>query len=403
MALRALNLPFREQAEFLRRKLNMTTEAWTDVYAAEHDYAFMVAGANRNDLVADFRQAVERAINDGETLEQFRSRFDDIVARHGWSYNGGRNWRSRVIYETNLNTTYMAGRYEQLMEVRERRPYWQYIHSGSENPRLQHQAWDGMILRWDDPWWRTNMPTNGWGCGCRVRALGERDLQRMGRDGPDEAPALNWEEREIGQRSPGGPRTVRVPEGVDPGFEYQPGRSRLNGFMPPHGGGGGGRPSPGGGPLETMPEPRTLNTQSLLPTDRDTAFYAGEFLRRFNAEDRPQIVRDRGGDHLVIGSHLLRDRDSQSMTQPLPQRPELTGALAETVRAPDEIWTRLEWFSDIDKAVVRRRFVSRYILPGASEPVPVWFDWGSNGWEAGAGDDLMRSRVGERVYERRIG
>lgn len=61
MALRATSLPFAEQNQFFRRKLNLPTNAWTDIYTREHDYAFVVAGANRDDLVQDFRQAVEKA------------------------------------------------------------------------------------------------------------------------------------------------------------------------------------------------------------------------------------------------------------------------------------------------------------------------------------------------------
>ena len=224
------SLPFAEQIAFFRRKLNLPTDGWTDVYTAEHDWAFVVAGANRDAIVADFRAAVEKAVADGTTLETFRQDFDAIVARHGWDYNGGRDWRSRVIYETNLNTSYAAGRYEQLQEA----PYWQYEHADwVTNPRHDHLAWDGLVLARDDPWWQTHYPPNGWGCQCSVRGLWPRDLQRLGKDAPDEAPAVRLLEREIGQRSINGPRTVRVPAGIDPGFEYAPGAARLRGAVPP--------------------------------------------------------------------------------------------------------------------------------------------------------------------------
>ncbi|MCV6474819.1 phage head morphogenesis protein, partial [Pseudomonas aeruginosa] len=216
MALRATSLPFAEQNQFFRRKLNLPTNAWTDIYTREHDYAFVVAGANRDDLVQDFRQAVEKAIADGTTLEEFRRDFDRIVAKYGWSYRGGRNWRSRVIYETNMRSSYMAGRLEQLMAVREERPYWQYLHSDAvEHPRPKHESWNGLVLRWDDPWWQYHFPINAWGCQCSVRALSEDDLRRMGKDGPDEAPPIVWQARTIGQNSPDGPRVVEVPEGID--------------------------------------------------------------------------------------------------------------------------------------------------------------------------------------------
>ena len=202
------SLPFAEQAEFFRRKLNVPTDGWTDIYTREHDWAFVVAGANRDAIVADFRAAVEKAIEGGATLDEFRKDFDRIVATHGWDYNGGRNWRSRVIYDTNLATSYAAGRWQQLQAA----PYWQYEHQDwVEHPREHHVAWDGLVLAREDPWWQTHYPPNGWGCHCTARGLWQRDLEKLGKTGPDQAPAVNLVERTIGQRSIDGPRTVRVP------------------------------------------------------------------------------------------------------------------------------------------------------------------------------------------------
>ena len=215
--------PFAKQVEFFRNKLNMTTQAWTDIWHEEHDAAFVVAGAAQADLVEDLRQAVDSAVAEGTTLRKFREAFDGIVERHGWVYKGGRNWRTRVIYDTNVRSSYAAGRYRQMQDMAEQRPFWRYRHShASENPRKQHQAWDGMILRHDDPWWRTNYPINGWGCKCYVEALNARDLERLGKSGPDKAPALNMRTVTVGKTGPS-PRTVEVPEGIDPGFAYAPG------------------------------------------------------------------------------------------------------------------------------------------------------------------------------------
>lgn len=218
------SLPFAEQIAFFRRKINLPTNAWTDIWQSEHDHAFVVAGANRDAIVADFRAAIDRAIAEGATLEQFRKDFDRIVATHGWSYNGGRNWRSRVIYETNLRTSYAAGRYAQLQAIKHRRPYWQYEHSDAvEHPRPEHLAWNGLILAADDPWWETHFPPGGWGCQCTVRSLAERDMKRLGRSGPDTAPPVDMQTVTVGERGPS-PRTVQTPAGIDPGFGYTPGR-----------------------------------------------------------------------------------------------------------------------------------------------------------------------------------
>lgn len=225
MAVNYGSVPFAEAVDFLRDKVNVPTEAWTDVWEGQHARAFTVAGAAKEDLLVDLREAVTAAVADGETLEQFRRRFDDIVKRRGWAYNGGRNWRTRVIYETNMRTAYQAGRYQQLQAVKARRPFWQYVHSDLvTHPRPQHQAWDGMVLAADDPWWDTHYPPNGWGCQCSVRALGPRDLARLGKRAPDDAPDIVWEQKSVGIRGPN-PRVVRVPEGIDPGWGYNVGRS----------------------------------------------------------------------------------------------------------------------------------------------------------------------------------
>ena len=217
-------LPFQEQIAFFRDKLNIPTRAWTDLWQQQHDVAFVVAGAARDDLLADLRESVDAAIAEGETLASFRKRFDATVAKHGWDYNGGRDWRTRVIYGTNLRTSYAAGRYQQLQAVKSTRPYWRYRHSAASlEPRHKHLAWDGLVLPADDPWWNTHYPPNGWGCNCYVEALSLRDLERLGKDGPDRAPGLDEREVTVGQ----GPdaRTVTVPDGIDPGFAYAPGAS----------------------------------------------------------------------------------------------------------------------------------------------------------------------------------
>ncbi len=223
------SLPFDEQIQFFRDKVSIDTNAWTDVYAAGHDIGFMVSGA-KGEVLADLRRAIDRFVSEGKTLADFRKDFDAVVARTGWAYNGGRNWRTRVIYETNLRQSYAAGREAQMAdpELRKARPYGLYRHGGSRDPRPEHLAHDGVVLPLDHPWWSVWSPMNGWGCSCKKYTLSESDVERFGLTVLDKAPEIDWEEKTVGVRGPS-PRTVRVPKGIDPGFEYAPGASRLYG------------------------------------------------------------------------------------------------------------------------------------------------------------------------------
>jgi hypothetical protein len=108
MSDRQFRQPFAEQLAALRiRTANLVpTERWTDLMRGAHDRAFVVAGAMAADLLQDFATAVEQVVAEGKSLDWFRENFDSIVDRHGWAYTGERNWRSRVIYVTNMRTTY---------------------------------------------------------------------------------------------------------------------------------------------------------------------------------------------------------------------------------------------------------------------------------------------------------
>lgn len=393
------SLPFREQIAFFQRKLNTKTNAWTDVYGAEHDNEFMVAGANRDDLLADFRQAVERAIAEGGTLADFRKDFASIVARYGWSYNGGFEWRSRVIYETNLRSSYMAGRYQQLMAMRETHPYWQYVHSDAvEEPREEHLAWDGLVLRWDDPWWVTHFPINAWGCQCGVIARTEDDLKRMGKTGPDTAPTITFVKRTIGQRSPGGPRTVFVPEGIAPGFEHTPGRSKYFSQVPPPRDGDPLAPE-AMQPAETSAPP--LPAPQPVTGEKWKGNAVDEFLRAFGATPtQPAAFRDVAGQRIAIGSEMFAARDGDGQ---VTDTVYLLQMLAQTILAPDEIWAQVVWLETLQRAVVRRRYLARFQVSGQSEPVSVMFETGADGWVGSSSltrAELQVQRQGVMLYQR---
>lgn len=404
-------LPFKEQIEFFRRKLNLTTTSWADVYGAEHDRAFVVAGANRDALVADFRKAIEKIISDGGTLADFRRDFDAIVSRHGWDYNGSRNWRSRIIYETNLRTSRAAGRYQRLQEAKGRRPFWRWNHSDAvEHPRPLHLAWHGMVLHADDPWWQEHFPPCGWGCQCYITAHNERELRAMGKKGPDQAPRAKYVTHVIGKNSALGPRTVRVPEGVDPGFEYTPGRSFLESALPPERpgpiipGGTSPRGTPNRPAQDPLPPPRPIPAGRVLPASSTPVESVTQFLDRMGGSmSQLAITRDVLGERLVIGAEQFRTGDGWGAFATTSGR--YTLLLADAIRDPDEIWARIDWNGAVGAAVVRRRYLARYVVPGSQEPIVVVFETGTDGWagfvssqDGGAAADAWR--VGVRLYGR---
>lgn len=218
----AFGTPWADQIAFLRRKLDLPSERWDSIVKSAHDRAFIVAGAMQADLVADLHKAVLRAAESGAGLEAFRRDFNQVVAKHGWvgwtgsDSPGGVAWRTKVIYQTNMATSYAAGRYKQLTDpdMLQAMPYWRYIHDdGVLHPRPQHLAWHGVTLRHDHSFWQAHFPPNGWGCHCRITAVSAAEGKRSAAAGLGDPPG-GWDTVD--------PKTGAV-AGIDRGFDYTPG------------------------------------------------------------------------------------------------------------------------------------------------------------------------------------
>jgi len=361
------SLPFQEQITFFRDKVNLPTAAWTDIWEGMHARAFVVSGAMKEDLLTDLRGAVDQAITQGTTLAEFRKQFDQIVATHGWPYNGGRGWRTRVIYDTNLRQSYNAGRYHQVQQVKRTRPYVRYRHNDSvDHPRPEHVAWDGIILPIDDPWVSTHWPQNGWGCHCYMESLSERDLKRVGKSGPDTAPPIEWEEQTVGTRGPT-PRTVRVPKGIDPGFAYNPGQAAWGRQLSQEAMDTWRAQGRDAWEQLTSGRPATYDRPAVIPFDKPQANVGKHYhdqeevvvaLRKQLEGD--EKVYNVGGLPVLINAEALGSHIDIKRSEFLP-------LLEEALTDPFEVWATFERHKGSGRYVLRMRVIKAVELPGRSD------------------------------------
>ncbi len=212
----SFNKPFAQQLAALRERLKklVPTKRWDELSQAQHQRAFAVAGAQKAQLLADLAQAVDKAIAEGKSIQWFIKNFDPIAARHGWAPKGSQDWRARVIYDTNISTSYAAGRLSQLEEGGF--PLWMYKHSHlALDPRPEHIALDGIVRPKGDPFWQQRYPPRGFGCKCRVVGVRSAAIaKRLG--GKPDAPLPEW----IDAINP----KTGLPVGVDKGWGAAPGK-----------------------------------------------------------------------------------------------------------------------------------------------------------------------------------
>jgi SPP1 gp7 family putative phage head morphogenesis protein len=246
----AIGLTPEKAVEYFKSKGYTFSWNWYDTWQEAHSIAFTVAKAARLDVLQDIRLELQRALDDGETLAEFRRNLEPMLKAKGWwgekilgggelapeTARLGSPWRLELIYRQNMQTAYNAGRWQQQMENEDDRPYLQYVAVMDSRTRRSHAAMNGLVFRADDPVWNTFYPPNGFGCRCSVRALSERNIQERGLTVSSSEGKLSAREVLVsGSTGEIVPVTVLrfrnsttgeiVEMAPDPGFNYNPGRA----------------------------------------------------------------------------------------------------------------------------------------------------------------------------------
>lgn len=380
-----LDLPPKDAVAFFERKGDSIAWDWTDVWREQNVHAFTVAKVTDLELLRTIRAEVGKAIGEGQTFEQFsrtlRPRLQDL----GWwgskevldagtgeltKVRLGSNRRLRTIFQTNVQTAYMAGRYKRYLDNVADRPYWQYVGILDGRIRPAHLALHGKVWRWNDPIWSVIWPPNGWGCRCRVRALTEAEFQALGvelQQGEDMIGTMRVPINRDGDQvdvkvvrftdSAGKPQVFRP----DPGWDYNPGEGWST-FDPSAGGreaigvapvtGPGPKPRPqlqpadglstwadAGRPLLTSPEVPRLPSPSptpgptALPLSSSTAEAAGVATRIISTD-----IGEAGVISTPLGEVAIRPEQLVDALAAEPLRDQYFSHLVATLRQPFEVW-----------------------------------------------------------------
>jgi uncharacterized protein with gpF-like domain len=147
------------------------------------------------DILRDIRESVDKALAEGTPFEIFRKSLEPLLMQKGWwgraemqdlltgetvNVQLGSTRRLKTIYDTNLRTAHSEGQWQRIQRNKEAFPYLKYNANNSEHPRLEHSAWDGLVLPVDHPFWQTHYPVKAWRCKCGVTALNGSMLERKG-------------------------------------------------------------------------------------------------------------------------------------------------------------------------------------------------------------------------------
>jgi len=238
----AFGRPPKAAAEYFGSKGYTVSWGWQEVSAEAHARAFTVAGVMKVDALKTIRDSLDHAIANGQTLEAWKKSVIPELEKHGlWGRHKLVNpetgevktltpRRLDTIYRTNLQTSYMAGRYRALRDNVAERPWWRYVAVMDRRTRPSHRLLNGKTFRFDDPFWSKYWPPCGWNCRCTVRAINRDDLDASEVPGSGE----RLSESTMPAGAPGAEVPVTVPRfevmpntyvRTDPGFGVNPGEA----------------------------------------------------------------------------------------------------------------------------------------------------------------------------------
>ena len=241
----------KQALEYIKNKKLHPAFSYKDVWNEEHATAFTVAKAMQLDVLSDIKGAVEKAIENGTTFQQFKKELKPTLMQKGWwgkremtdpltgetiTAQLGSDRRLKTIYSTNLRSAYQKGQYDRTMES-DLHPYLMYRIGASVHHREQHLRWNNLIRPKDDPIWNSIFPPNGYGCKCYTVAVTQARKEKYERDGvpaynPDTqktvrvpvqttAPKSNYKNYFNERKG----TLERIPEGITPGFNWNQGQT----------------------------------------------------------------------------------------------------------------------------------------------------------------------------------
>lgn len=176
------NLPFTQAIDALMNRLAIRKDKFLELDAAARSRAFTMAWVNDLHFLESIHDELSLAIAEGKTFAQFERAIRENQLR-GWT--GTAPWHHRLVYETNLNMAYAAGRVQQAVESGMRA--WRYLPSNSDVPRPEHEEYYNRIYRFAPG---SPVPPIDFNCNCGWELVFPEELEALGID-PAELPVFD--------------------------------------------------------------------------------------------------------------------------------------------------------------------------------------------------------------------
>ena len=263
-----------------------------------------------------------------------------------------------IIIVNGVQTAYSVGRYEQMKETADARPYWMYMAVGDDRTRPEHMAHHRKVYPFDHDFWDTWYPPNGFNCRCTVINLSQRQVDARGITVETQDPTNTLIEP-IDANGKTMPARQLIP---DKGFAYNPGKVAW------------GDPTIKESKFEDMKglktvsqypnRPGSVNNVSmtnipilsgLLPDNMSDSFYLQEFKNLYGDKT---ILKDPAGLFVTLTNRIFElTKGSRTYKFWKGSHGPIIPLLGDMIKNPFEIWI-VPQIQDNGKVRLIRRYIS---------------------------------------------
>jgi SPP1 gp7 family putative phage head morphogenesis protein len=169
---------FEEAVAYFKDKLVLTSEEVSELIDKIKARVFYVSKASEQYVIEKYYQELQKAIENGTTLEDFKKEMKDFYTQKGLSEVNP--LYLETVFRTNVLGAYSAGRYEQMMNpsVLKVFGYWQFLAVGDNRTRPTHLARNGITLPAADKWWDSNYPPLDYNCRCVAVVIKTSEVEK---------------------------------------------------------------------------------------------------------------------------------------------------------------------------------------------------------------------------------
>lgn len=190
--------------QWFRERLSLDDDAEFEELSAElRRMAFRVAGVTQLQVVTDVWEALDRAVQDGTTFEDFK---DEVATKLYRAWGREDPYRLETIFRNGTQSAYAAGRYDIMTNpvVLKLRPYWEFVAILDEATTPVCETCNGTLLPAGDSFWADHSPPLHHRCRSTLVSRTPEDALEQGVDseGPGEDAQDGFGGPPVGGREP---------------------------------------------------------------------------------------------------------------------------------------------------------------------------------------------------------